>query len=177
MSLTPDQITKYLTGFDPEQKKIIVDKIIRGGGNTELLNFIDSLGEERRYDYLEVLLDDINLYESLDLIGGGDRVKLDPEAESVEYELEYEEEEPEYEEERKEVKKKEVKKKEVVIPTQKILEENKNHIAEMKRTMVSMQTSIQNVADRPINMTVVSKLDGKKVGEGVDKHMRKNARF
>jgi hypothetical protein len=59
----------------------------------------------------------------------------------------------------------------------KILEENKNHIAEMKRTMASMQTSIQDVADRPINMTVVSKLDGKKVGEGIDRHVRQSARF
>jgi hypothetical protein len=65
----------------------------------------------------------------------------------------------------------------IPVDVAKILEENKNHIAEMKRTMASMQTSIQNVADRPINMTVVSKLDGKKVGEGVDRHMRKNARF
>lgn len=59
----------------------------------------------------------------------------------------------------------------------KILEENKKTVAEMKKTMAAMQSSVQDLANRPINMSVVSKIDGKKVSEAVETYNRKTSRF
>lgn len=65
----------------------------------------------------------------------------------------------------------------VSLDYRKMLAENQRKVDEIRAQMTSLQESMKALADRPIDLTVVSKLDGREVARGVEKHQRSSARF
>jgi hypothetical protein len=59
----------------------------------------------------------------------------------------------------------------------KMLADNQRKVDEIRSQMESLKESMKELADRPIDLTVISKIDGREVARGVEKHQRSNARF